>query len=87
VAAIWWWSAAATTATRRARHRERPETAGRHDIYLFAHKRLRAFLSDVLLSVGRMDAEDGADRAQTLDTVRTTEHPWRTAVTTTPQKC
>ncbi|WP_097461523.1 hemerythrin domain-containing protein [Mangrovitalea sediminis] len=42
----------------------------RYDMYAFIHKALRAFMTDTLLSMGRMDCEDDADTAVTLGQVR-----------------
>jgi hypothetical protein len=38
----------------------------RHDIYARIHKGLRAFLSDTLVALGRMDPHDGCDVRDTL---------------------
>ena len=40
--------------------------AERHDIYARIHKGLRAFLSDTLVALGRMDPRDGCDVRDTL---------------------
>lgn len=42
----------------------------RYDIYAFIHKGLRAYLSHVLLEVGRTDWRDQANRAASVQTVR-----------------
>lgn len=42
-------------------------TAGRFQIYAGVHKGLRAFMADTLLRVGKMDAEDSCETAQTLE--------------------
>jgi hypothetical protein len=44
--------------------------AGRFDLYRLFHKGLRAFMSDTLLAVGRLDVEDGDERWETLRQVR-----------------
>lgn len=42
----------------------------RYNIYTIIHKGLRAFMSDTLLKTGRMDVNDDAERAQTVEQVR-----------------
>lgn len=44
--------------------------AGRLDIYAGVHKGLRAFMTDTLVAVGRMDAHDPAEVDRTLTQVR-----------------
>jgi hypothetical protein len=39
---------------------------GRHDIYLLVHKGLRAFMVEVLTTVGRVDANDVSEVSQAL---------------------
>jgi hypothetical protein len=43
---------------------------GRHDIYLLAHKGLRAFMAEVLTTVGRIDADDASEVTRALAQVR-----------------
>ena len=43
--------------------------APRFDMYAGLHKALRAFMADTLLAVGRMDADDGLERAQVTERV------------------
>lgn len=45
-------------------------TIPRYDMYAFIHKALRAFMTDTLLSMGRMDCHDDTDTAVTLGQVR-----------------
>lgn len=45
-------------------------TAGRYNIYLNIHKALRAFMSQTLVAVGRLDADDGSEVADVLEQVR-----------------
>ena len=42
----------------------------RHDLYAGIHKGLRAFMTHVLLRVGRLDAHDPADVAEAMEEVR-----------------
>lgn len=42
----------------------------RYDIYVNIHKAMRAFMTDTLAMVGRMDPDDGEDLAATLEQVR-----------------
>lgn len=42
----------------------------RYDIYVNIHKAMRAFMTDTLTAVGRMDPDDGEDVAATLEQVR-----------------
>lgn len=44
--------------------------APRHELYLPAHKGLRAFLCEVLLNVGRLDSTDEQDTAEVLAQLR-----------------
>jgi hemerythrin-like domain-containing protein len=46
------------------------ETNTRFDMYLFVHKGLRAFMSSVLTTVGRIDAQDAAEVASGIEQVR-----------------
>ena len=56
------------TATATLSRPARPQaTAPRVDLYAAIHKALRLFLSDTLLRVGRLDADDDVDCAATLD--------------------
>ena len=43
----------------------------RFDIYLYVHKGLRAFLADVITTVGRIDAQDAREVAAGIAEVRT----------------
>ena len=45
-------------------------TTPRYDIYRLIHKALRAFMSDTLTAVGRMDPHDHAERTPVLTQVR-----------------
>lgn len=45
-------------------------TQARFDLYASIHKALRSFMADTLGAVGRMDADDGAERAATLAQLR-----------------
>lgn len=45
-------------------------TAPRYDLYAGIHKALRAFMSDTLVGIGRMDATDSADTDPALDQLR-----------------
>lgn len=45
-------------------------TEARFDLYASIHKALRNFMAEVLGAVGRMDADDGAERAATLVQLR-----------------
>jgi len=47
------------------------QTAERHNIYTQIHKGLRAFMSEVLVSVGRVDPDDLREVDSALDQVRT----------------
>ena len=44
-------------------------SAPRVDMYSGIHKALRALMADTLLAVGRMDADDGLERAQVTERV------------------
>jgi hypothetical protein len=64
-------SATQSAATRPDEHDVRqPQMSGRYDIYRPIHKGLRAFMSETLSSVGRLDADDAAEVEQTLAQVR-----------------
>lgn len=43
-----------------------PSPAARYELYAPIHKALRAFMTDTLTAVGRMDAQDAEDLQQTL---------------------
>jgi len=43
--------------------------APRHDMYSGIHKALRAMMADTLLAVGRMDVDDGLERARVTERV------------------
>lgn len=52
-----------------------PESVGtartpRHDMYVGIHKALRAWMTDTLAALGRMDADDAVEVAETLARVR-----------------
>jgi hypothetical protein len=42
----------------------------RHDLYVYIHKALRAYMGHVLMDIGRTDWRDAEDRAQQLTAVR-----------------
>ncbi|HMN44323.1 MAG TPA: hemerythrin domain-containing protein [Povalibacter sp.] len=46
------------------------DMASRYNIYRIIHKGLRGFMSDTLLRIGRMDANDDCERAQALEQLR-----------------
>ncbi|WP_374347815.1 hypothetical protein [Chitinimonas sp.] len=44
--------------------------AARHDLYVYFHKALRAYMGHVLMDIGRTDWRDAEDRSQQLEAVR-----------------
>ena len=46
------------------------DAASRYNIYRMIHKALRAFMTDTLLKIGKVDATDDSERAEAIEQLR-----------------